>query len=533
MDLPGIQGKFLAIGAEFVLQEMPEPRYGRGSDAPFALKVVKNRRGQERFHLEILAKAQKLVTIHIPSIDKHTKSLILAFRFFGQFESVLCWYRKNHWVVIKIPPGTGADIRAVIRAIEEQEQREEALVARANEEAEATAESEGRKGRRNIIPSFDAIQDQLPMSTSSYEFYRHLLDQCRRMKLCRQSDHRAIPQYSDAKENIFTFALMRLADRSPDRIRDLGDWKPRSKNLHKQFSELARHLYAKYPVPEFMDSVWFRKDDSLISWFLALGEGTSIRSVEGFPFPYTKKMAHQMMQAPATLTVEQAIRWGQIMGIGGNERFFHEMERTRIYSIETVMSLPSARHEFWQTVLEWLLRQPMLDPAHYGPIIDFIEHQKFSPPCANPDFEITGRSPHGLLRLVEEWHGALGTATRRDKITWAYHGLDWQYEQKVHEEVLHTWALREILDSHELLEEGKQMRHCVYTYTGSCAKGRSVILSLRCDGKRALTIEYLPEQKRFGDVRGHCNRMPSKVETNILKRWAQEKDLHMALLLMP
>ena len=54
--------------------------------------------------------------------------------------------------------------------------------------------------------------------------------------------------------------LVRLNDQRHRWVRPLSSWKVTSHNRRRQFSSLIRHLLARYPVPAFMDSVWFRND---------------------------------------------------------------------------------------------------------------------------------------------------------------------------------------------------------------------------------------------------------------------------------
>ena len=81
--------------------------------------------------------------------------------------------------------------------------------------------------------------------------------------------------------------------------------------------------------------------------------------------------------------------------------------------------------EFWSTVVLFFVRNPMLDPAHVGPIVDYIHHQKYVPqqvvlpggeveerPPAQPNFSMKSRSIPKLLRGVEEWHEELARQVR-------------------------------------------------------------------------------------------------------------------------
>src|SRR5262249_16261642 len=105
-------------------------------------------------------------------------------------------------------------------------------------------------------------------------------------------------------------------------------------------------------------------------WFLHVGRGQNIRTAD-LPLPYTKRMAHEFMQAPADLTIKEAIRWGQIHGLGGSERLMHAVIGTRL-------GPPFMHDDFWITVLQFLIANPMLDLAHVGPIIDYIHQQRFA-----------------------------------------------------------------------------------------------------------------------------------------------------------
>ena len=116
--------------------------------------------------------------------------------------------------------------------------------------------------------------------------------------------------------------LIALNRRRSQWIRPIEKWKVRSHNARKQFSSLARHLVAKYPVPIFMDSVWFRRDRGshrMRDWFLLIGSGQNLRKAKT-PIPLTKMMAHHFLEAPGHYSIENALRWGQVHAMGGGTR---------------------------------------------------------------------------------------------------------------------------------------------------------------------------------------------------------------------
>jgi hypothetical protein len=197
-------------------------------------------------------------------------------------------------------------------------------------------------------------------------------------------------------------------------IRPISTWKPVSHNVDRQFSSLARHLWAHYDVPIFMDKAWLHGEDIHQQWFKHLGAGHNIRTAFHLPCPLTKKMAHHFLHAPSSYSIEAAFRWGQVSALGGDQRLADALQETRLI------------HEFrddhfWLSVLRFFIRNPLLDPVHISPIIDYIWHQRYEPRVVfveqgvaeemgpeQPNFSMRGRTVMSLLRAVDAWHRQLG-----------------------------------------------------------------------------------------------------------------------------
>ncbi|MEM7164539.1 MAG: PcfJ domain-containing protein [Planctomycetota bacterium] len=346
---------------------------------------------------------------------------------------------------------------------------------------------------------------------------------------------RVVPTYQIDRHNCYIGALSLLARNYRGYLRDPQDWEPSSRRPREQFSSLARHLFAKYEVPLFMDSAWFTQTRTQI-WFLHLGRGGNLRTAGRLPVRVTKKLAHNFMQAPSDYTVEQAFRWGQVHAFGGNPRVSQGLRGTALGR--------EFRHEgFWNTVIRFLVANPMLDPVHYGPIIDYIKFQKFDgqevfirpgvvrlEPPPRPGFSMTGRNAATLLRQVDEWHRELGLHTRQPNIKWhscGLRGLSWT-EGKPTDDERRQWTVTELLSTDALIAEGRAMNHCVATYAGSCAAGRSSIWSMELDEgrgpKRVQTLELCPSTNSLVEARGRNNRWPTEKEAKIIRRWTQLND---------
>jgi hypothetical protein len=354
--------------------------------------------------------------------------------------------------------------------------------------------------------------------------------------------HPVFPQYGRQAGNTFIEGLLALACHASSWLRPLCEWKPRTHNSYRQFASLARYLCARWPVPAFMDSVWFQgsSDEAMQrqAWFLHVGRGENIRTAD-LPLPYTKKMAHYFMQTPADVTVESALRWGQIHALGGDARLVRAIIGTRLGT--------SFEHdEFWTAVLRFFIANPMLDMAHIGPIVDYIHQQRFvsqevfvapsvierkGPP--QPDFSMKGRTPASLLRQVESWHRTL-TRVQQPPAEWLPSGIrSFEFiEGSERGGNLKIWTISELLSSKALVAEGRTMKHCVASYARSCAHGDSSIWSLEVETfegqEKVLTIEVRPATKLICQVRGKSNALPAEKHRGILRRWAEQAGLQMA-----
>ncbi len=348
-----------------------------------------------------------------------------------------------------------------------------------------------------------------------------------------------IEEYPHDPHNTFVGGLASLATHHAAWLRPLEDWKPDSKNARRQFGSLARHLLAKYPVPAFFDSVWFRRSRTQ-NWFLHVAAGGNIRKAERLFFPMTKRMAHEFMQAPPTYTLEQALRWGQIHALEGNRRMVDAVCGTRL-------GMRFEHDEFWLSVLRFFVRNPFLDTMHYGPIVDYIQHHKYEeqqvfvrpgvieqqgPP--HPGFTMRGRSVDALLRQVQAWHVQLGREQRAGPAQWrasGISGLDLVEGTRASRN-MRRWTVTELLDRDALIAEGRAMRHCIASYAHSCAVGHSSVWSLQCEtasGRaRVLTIEVRPKSRLVAEARGKYNELPTQQAMRILRRWCEQEGLGLA-----
>lgn len=352
----------------------------------------------------------------------------------------------------------------------------------------------------------------------------------------------AIPYFGTQEGNTFVDGLLALARSHSRWLRPLRTWQPRSHNVRRQFSLLAAHLLARFPVPSFMDSVWFQGQSDEAAkqqgWYGAIAGGRSPRDLD-LPIPLTKRMAHHFLKAPKECSVAAALRFGQVLGLGGSHCLFRAIVGSRIGG-------NFENNDFWTTVIRWFINNPLFDPAQVGTLVDYIHRQKFEPTASvtdpgqtedrppQPDFTMKGRTASMLLRQMRQWHADLRKVPQRPQLQWLESGFgsfDWT-EGTSAADTLRRWTIIELLSRKELHDEGQAMRHCVASYDNSCAFGGTSIWSLGIERhfgrrKRVLTIEVANRTRSIRQLRGKANRLPTEKEMNVVRRWAAQANLHL------
>jgi hypothetical protein len=349
----------------------------------------------------------------------------------------------------------------------------------------------------------------------------------------------AIPEFGQRLGNSLVESLVLISAQHRAWLRPRETWKPRSHNVRRQMASLLRHLFVQYDdMPLCFDSVWFTGSTPAGAKqrqaYMRVGRGESLRSCE-LPIPYTKRMAHYIKKAPSDLTFEKALRFGQIVGLGGDPTLARAIVATRLGD-------GFDHDDFWITVIEWFIAQPMLDRVHVGPIVDYLHTQRFvsvpaaadnrrEPMPAELNLTMKGRTSESLLRKVDVWHRKLAKENAQPGSGWSPAGIksfeftegsqansNWKF-----------WTIRELLNHHALVVEGRELRHCVASYAGSCRRGICSIWTMEVQSatekSKRLTIEVRNQARIICQARGKANRRPTEKEQKVLGRWATQAGL--------
>lgn len=349
-----------------------------------------------------------------------------------------------------------------------------------------------------------------------------------------------------AAENQLDCAILRIADYHDKWIREPEAWKPatRSRAPRKVIASLLRHLFVQYELPEAMDTVWFMfpsGPESLhwLGYFLHVGQGHNLCDCM-LPIPYTKRMAHYFMRSPREMHVLQALRYGQVRGLGGSKPLALALCRTRLGN--------NLEHDtFWVSVIRWLIAHPQVPLTAIPLIVSYLHFQRFEPADHHmrwgapdveppqPNLSMRRRDPEKLRQQAQAWRDGLFRG-RRERVVPSWDGcglpgFDWldQCEQTGKPR---RWTIREIQTGKGLIYEGRRMRHCVGSYSQLCAIGQSSIWALEseigAETTKRVTIDVRPKTRQVVQVCGKFNRGPDPEEQTVIRHWAKETGLSLA-----
>ncbi|WP_430411137.1 PcfJ domain-containing protein [Kordia sp.] len=306
-------------------------------------------------------------------------------------------------------------------------------------------------------------------------------------------------------------------------VRDIKTWKRNSHNPDKQLKDLARHCFAKYDVPAFMFEAWSDSNRKYMMWFIDLGCGLSVKNLSKVPVRLTKKGAHYFLQAPANYTIEMALRRAQALAFGTDE-----IVADRI-ACSALSRNNFANEGFWETVIQFFMRQSMLDFNKMGEIIDYLTFSIQQ----DREYTIKGRTITSLTRQSDEWHvaQAIHEVNTRELYTWEP-SISSSLIAKTKEKTnVKRYRLFELCSSKELIAEGRKMNHCVASYARSCCVKVTSIFTLRCASflkteETLATIEVDLRSKTIVQAKARYNKPISAVAKKIMKDWATHHDLN-------
>lgn len=330
--------------------------------------------------------------------------------------------------------------------------------------------------------------------------------------------------------------VVRLARVSDQFLRSPRDFVLSGDTAEEQLRRLANHLLERWAVPNWLDEAWLHDREEHWRWFVHLGAGRNLAAAPGLPFPLSKRAAHFATNAPRGLTPLQALRWGQLRGLGTPEELCREVVHSRLST-----TLPD--EPFWATVAQWFATYPEVF-GHATVLVDYVFAQRVGdfvrPP--QPTFTMRGRDPDDLLADARAWHARLARARHAPADAprqWPASDIPGlspkppKASSAKEPDALPAppdWVITELVTFADLADEGRALHHCVATYAAAAAAGRSAIFSLRrrVAGvlKPRVTIEVFPAQRRIIQARGLQNARAEGDDRKLIEHWMTQARLH-------
>jgi hypothetical protein len=281
-----------------------------------------------------------------------------------------------------------------------------------------------------------------------------------------------------------------------------------------------------------MDYVWFRSDKGSYryrEWYIRLSSGESLRSQKS-NFVITKKIAAHFETAPEDYSVEEALMWGIVLNQGGDDRL----------AIAFIAARPSGFYknlEFWNSLIRYFAVNRMIARNQVGPVVDFINYQKFDSseiyengeiirkPPPQPNFSLNKRKPETLLKLVDKWHGIYKKLDITKVLAFEKSRVN-EYKGLI--DNTRVIQIRQLTSNYALFEEGQELRHCAGSYVTECQNNNCSIWSLSIGDtkttKKILTIE-INRLNMIVQIAGACNRYPTLKELKPIEKWAKKENV--------
>jgi len=322
--------------------------------------------------------------------------------------------------------------------------------------------------------------------------------------------------------------LIELATRHARWLREPEDFHPSLEHAGLQLLALLRHLFARYPVPAWLEAALMPRRGPLargpeLGWFIHVAQGRNLREAPHLPFALTSRAAHFAMSAPAEMLPHQALLFGLLRAIGGRDELVQELLS---YS-RWLISLDAV----WLKLYEKVLRAPRFPVHQVRPLIDYVRHRRFAHERRDT-FNLNSYTVTELLHGTERWHVELRTAALARSSGIAFDAT-WAPRLRA-EEVSGTsehdeFSLAELRSGRALFEEGSFMHHCVASYTRSCADGLMSVWSLRyrANGteRGRVTIRVAIAERRVVEARRFANAHIDPRDLRIIREWASGNGL--------
>ncbi len=285
------------------------------------------------------------------------------------------------------------------------------------------------------------------------------------------------------------------------------------------------YLLPDYVFPQFFVRQFGRLQKKEKELFKFILEGNNIVNFNDLPFAITKKQAHYFINFDSynfnihvTNEISYYLIWAKCMDI--------KMPQSLIYNIlihsNFMRHINFLNSIFIDNVILFFNRnKDYIDRRDIQTFLDFF-YYKFQQ--NREGFNLLNRSVWSLLNDIVQWHDQLNEVKIIGKKKWIGEKIE-NFKLNYNED---EYEIVQITNEIDLAEEGKEMRHCVYSYLHKCVEGICSIWSLRKiidknEYERLLTIEL--RNSKIVQIKGFQNRNPNIYEKHIIYNWIRKEKI--------
>lgn len=348
-------------------------------------------------------------------------------------------------------------------------------------------------------------------------------------------------------------------------IRSPLDWDAKGE------TDLLEHLFVHYDTPPFLKACWSQAtDEENIRWllcFIFYAQGGSLKALANY-FGWTtatNKLWHQLYVCPPGMSPLHAVLYAEFKRLGGWDEDFACLMANESYVIDLLEPASEAGREFWYDTCRWTISlQFELLPSETRQVLWWARHQFTEYARQGESYRLQGRSKAKVQESIAAYEqeqrqirqARARMAERARQVSMAREEErarlreEFQQEQAIREALVarqngdyddydepidavwkkrgwdwstliqgKKWRFIELSTTKELYDEGESMEHCVGGYSLSCVDGYAAIFSLRCEGKRKVTIEIDPASKQLTQVQGKFNAEPVHSVLSVVDVW--------------
>ena len=249
-------------------------------------------------------------------------------------------------------------------------------------------------------------------------------------------------------------------------------------------------------------------------WFETIVKGKNLVHADNLPFKITKKQAHAFSQQKfkKNLTIKEGLIFSVLVSKGCSEKFaMHAMNRISNFN----------EPNDWIEIVE-ILNHKGIDALVFTDVIDYLYHQKV---VLRRNIDLRSKTTENLLAETNTWHLELrnpNIITKYSEFVKTQEIKDFNFNHENQE-----YIIIQLTNTKQLFNEGKELKHCVFTYNQRCINQECQIFSLRIKEdskfKSLITIEVV--NNTIFQIRGLKNRICNDIENMIILKWAEENNI--------